>query len=162
MPDPALPPLADQLVECWAISARIDLYVLDALAEDSLDLQAPSKGRTVRDMLVHLHNVRLMWLEAAGKELMKGMEKLDKEKKPNKAALGKALVASARAMEDLIRLACETGGKVKSFKPHVGAFVGYAVAHEAHHRGQIALILKMAKRPLDKKIGYGMWEWGSR
>src|SRR5215510_9192859 len=78
MPDPALPPLADQLAESWAISARIDLYMLDAIDEDALDLAAPSKGRTVREVFVHVHNVRLMWLDVAAKDLMAGLAKLDK------------------------------------------------------------------------------------
>ena len=162
MPDAALPPLADQLAESWAISARIDLHLLDAIDEDALDLAAPSKGRTVREVFVHLHNVRLMWIDVAGKDLMAGLEKLDKDAKPSKAALAKALTASARAIEELVRRAVASGGKVKNFKPHAGAFVAYLVAHEAHHRGQAALVLKMAKRPVDKKVSYGMWEWGSR
>jgi uncharacterized damage-inducible protein DinB len=162
MPDPAIPPLADQLAESWAISARIDRYLLDAIAEADLDVAAPSKGRTVRDAFAHLHNVRLMWLDAAGKDLAAGLAKLDKDATPTKAALATALAASAKAIEELVRRSVAAGGKVKNFKPHVGAFVGYIVAHEAHHRGQIALVLKMAGKPLDKKTGYGMWEWGVR
>ncbi len=162
MPHLALPPLADQLAESWAISARIDQYLLDAIAEDALDLAAPSKGRTVRETFAHAHNVRLMWLAAAARELTDGLAKIEKDDKPTKAQLAKALAASAKATEEMIRHAVAAGGRVKNFKPHVGAFVGYLVAHESHHRGQVALILKMAGRPLDKKVTYGMWEWGLR
>jgi uncharacterized damage-inducible protein DinB len=162
MPETKTPPLAEQLAEAWSISARIGLYVLDAIDEDALDLEAPSKGRTVREVFVHLHNVRLMWLEVSAKDLAAGVAKLDKDEKPGKAALAKALTASAKAMEDLVRRAASGDGRVKGFKPHVAAFVGYVVAHEAHHRGQVALILKMAKRALDKKVAYGQWEWGVR
>lgn len=42
------------------------------------------------------------------------------------------------------------------------AFVGYLVSHESHHRGQIALALEQSGNPLDKKVSYGLWEWGSR
>jgi integrase/recombinase XerD len=45
---------------------------------------------------------------------------------------------------------------------HVGAFLGYLISHESHHRGQIALILKQAGMPLDRKVAYGVWEWGVR
>jgi uncharacterized damage-inducible protein DinB len=152
----------DPLAEAWAIAARIDLYLLDAIDEAALDLQAPTKGRTVRGAFMHLHNVRLMWLEVAAKDLMAGLAKFDMEATPKKAAIAKALAASAKAIEELVRRAAASGGKVKNFKPHVAAFVGYLIAHEAHHRGQIALTLKAAGRPLDKKTGYGMWEWGAR
>lgn len=40
--------------------------------------------------------------------------------------------------------------------------VGYLVSHEAHHRGQVAVALKAAGKPVDRKVLYGMWEWGSR
>ncbi len=54
------------------------------------------------------------------------------------------------------------GGRIKGFKPHVHAFVGYLISHESHHRGQAAMVLKAAGAPLDKKIAFGLWEWGVR
>jgi uncharacterized damage-inducible protein DinB len=51
---------------------------------------------------------------------------------------------------------------VKGFKPHAVGFLGYLIAHEAHHRGQATLILKALGSPLDNKADYGMWEWGVR
>ena len=39
------------------------------------------------------------------------------------------------------------------------AFLGYALAHEGHHRGQILLHLKIAKLPLDRATGYSLWYW---
>jgi uncharacterized damage-inducible protein DinB len=39
------------------------------------------------------------------------------------------------------------------------AFLGYALAHEGHHRGQILLQLKIAKKPLDRDTSYRLWYW---
>jgi uncharacterized damage-inducible protein DinB len=55
-----------------------------------------------------------------------------------------------------------TTGRVKGFKPHPEAFLGYMIAHESHHRGQIILILKEHAHLPDKKTLYGLWEWGTK
>ena len=73
-----------------------------------------------------------------------------------------ALGASATAVEELLRRSIATGGNVKGFKPHVTAFLGYLIAHESHHRGQIGWTLKQSGRPLDQKTMFGLWEWGVR
>ncbi|NUM82220.1 hypothetical protein HUU42_15605, partial [bacterium] len=75
--------------------------------------------------------------------------------------LKQSLEASAKAIASLLESALESG-KVKGFKPHAAAFLGYLISHESHHRGQIMLTLKQAGHPVDKKIAYGLWEWGVR
>jgi uncharacterized damage-inducible protein DinB len=36
------------------------------------------------------------------------------------------------------------------------------IAHEAHHRGQIAMLARGLGYELPQKVGYGMWEWNTR
>lgn len=154
--------MADALVETWEIHNRIHLYLLRAIEEKNLGAAPASKGRTVAEQFAHAHNVRLMWLKVAAPELLVGLEKIEKESIPKRAGIEAALVQSGKAIAVLIQKAVESGGKVKGFKPHVNAFVGYLIAHEAHHRGQIMLTLKQAGQPMDKKVAYGIWEWGAR
>jgi len=152
----------NQLVETWQIHDRINLYLLDAIDAESLSSHSASKGRSVGEQFAHLHNVRLMWLKSAAPELLKGLVKVENEQAHDKKLLAKSLTASAKAIETLLTQSLEAGGKVRGFKPHAAAFLGYLISHESHHRGQIALSLKQAGKPLDKKIGYGIWEWGVR
>jgi uncharacterized damage-inducible protein DinB len=154
--------MSDPLVDTWLINARLDVYLLRSLPEAALSAVAPSGGRTIAETFAHLHNVRLMWLKASSPDLLAGLEKIEKVPAPTGASLEKALDASAAAVATLVSRAQEAGGKVKGFKPHVHAFVGYLVSHESHHRGQVALTLKLAGHAMDKKITYGLWEWGSR
>jgi uncharacterized damage-inducible protein DinB len=151
----------EQLIETWQIHDRINRYLLDAVPEDTLGSSLAPKHRTVYQLFSHIHNVRLMWLKAAAPDLLKGLAKLEGDS-GKKAALKSALTASGSAIESLIRKALAAGGKVKGFKPHVVAFVGYLISHESHHRGQIGWTLKNIGHPLDQKTAYGLWEWGVR
>lgn len=147
--------------ETFAIHNRINLYLLDSIEVDALNDKTLGKGRSVGEQWAHLHNVRLMWIEAALPKLKEGLNKIEKEQSTDKALLKASLEASGKAIEQLIEEGLATG-KIKGFKPHPEAFLGYIIAHEAHHRGQIVLILKLNGHPIDKKTGFGMWEWGVR
>jgi uncharacterized damage-inducible protein DinB len=152
----------NQLVETWQIHDRINLYLLDAIDSQSLSSHSASKGRSVGEQFAHIHNVRLMWLKSAAPELLKDLSKVENEQANDKKLLAKSLTASGKAVGALLGQSLESGGKVKGFKPHAAAFLGYLISHESHHRGQIALSLKQAGNALDKKTGYGLWEWGVR
>jgi uncharacterized damage-inducible protein DinB len=151
-----------QFLETWEIHHRINLYLLDAVEPAALVSLSASKGRTVGEQFAHIHNVRLMWLKSAAPDLLAGLTKLEKDQAVDKKLLRQSLTDSAQAIGSLLAQARETGGKVKGFKPHAVAFLGYLISHESHHRGQIVLSLKQAGQPLDKKILYGIWEWGVR
>ncbi len=153
---------ANQLLETWQIHDRINLYMLDAVDPVSLDSHSASKGRSVGEQFAHIHNVRLMWMKAAAPDLLKGLTKIENEQAQDKKLLRKSLVDSGKAMGVLLDQSLTSGGKVKGFKPHAAAFLGYLISHESHHRGQIALTLKQAGKPVDKKVAYGIWEWGVR
>ncbi|PWT93618.1 MAG: hypothetical protein C5B55_04195 [Blastocatellia bacterium] len=150
------------LNDTWEIHDRINLYLLDAIEPSALPNQSASKGRTVGEQFAHLHNVRLMWLKAAAPDLLEGLSKIEKENAEDKKLLRKSLIDSGKAIGELLTKSLESGGKVKGFKPHATAFLGYLISHESHHRGQIALSVKQSGKPLDKKIAYGIWEWGVR
>ena len=151
-----------QFLETWEIHNRINLYLLDAVEPAALVSLSASKGRTVGEQFAHIHNVRLMWLKSAAPELLAGLVKIEKEQAVDKKLLRKCLAESGETIKSLLSKSLRDGGKVKGFKPHVSAFLGYLVSHESHHRGQIILSLKQAGKPLDKKILYGIWEWGVR
>ena len=150
----------EQLIETWQINNRIDLYLLDAISEEHLADALASKGRNVGKQFGHIHNVRMMWLKAAAPDLHEKQTKL--EDNVTKSFLKTRLTESGLAIEEMLSRAVENGGRVKGFKPHVTAFLGHLLAHDAHHRSQIILALKQSGHKIDQKIGYGIWEWGSR
>lgn len=151
---------AKNINETFEIHNRIHIYMLDAILEDALNDKLNGKGRSVAEQFAHIHNVRLMWLKVAAPELMLGLEKLGKEHL-SLAILKEALSQSSIAIGKLLLQSAETG-KIKGFKPHAMAFLGYLISHESHHRGHIFATLKHCGHPLDKKIAFGIWEWGVR
>ena len=151
-----------QFLETWEIHNRINLYLLDAIEPAALASLSASKGRTVGEQFAHVHNVRLMWLKSAAPDLLARVSKIEKESAGDPKLLSRSLKESGEAIRSLLSQSLETGGKVKGFKPHVTAFLAYLISHESHHRGQIILSLKQAGKVLEKKILFGIWEWGVR
>ena len=149
-----------QLTETWQIHNNINIYLLEGIDEANLKDISLSKGRTVGEQFAHMYNVRLMWLKVADPVLLEGLNKIEKEK-ITKQLLATELQQSATAIGNLFEKA-EVTGKIKGFKPHAMAFLGYLISHESHHRGQIMLSLKQSGHMVNQKTQYGIWEWGVR
>lgn len=144
------------LANTWQLNNRVNLMLLDELSDEQLAYTPNPKARNIGDQLAHLHSVRLQWLEVQAPQLAKRLTKI--EKGASKAALREGLIASGEAFKGLIA-EVEAGGKLKATKRGLNAFVGYLLAHEAHHRGQILLHLKYGKMPMDRAFTYAIWEW---
>ena len=149
----------EPLLDSWDINARLNVYLLEAISDEQLSIKL-EKGKTVLGNFTHSHNVRLMWLKSGAQDLLEGVAKLDD--KTDRETLLRELALSSQAIRTMIERAETPDGRVKGFKPHVTAFVGYMVAHEAFHRTCVEIALRQAGLPLSDKVAYGIWEWGTR
>ena len=120
----------DALIETWNIHNRIHLYLLDAIKPEALTGVSLAKGRSAGLVFAHIHNIRLDWLKPSAPELIRGLGKIEKEAAEDKARLKKSLKESGEAIGVLIGNSIAGNGKIKGFKPHVTAFVGYMISHE--------------------------------
>lgn len=152
--------LPQALLNALDTNHRISVYLIENLPGEAWRAKpTDGKGRTIAAIVAHMHNVRVMWLKAAKAEEIP--EQLDRAAvTPTEAK--RALESSQAALHSLCGRALETDGRIKGFRPDVGGFVGYLIAHEAHHRGQIAMLARQLGNPLPQKAMLGMWEWGSR
>jgi len=151
---------AQAVLRTLEINSRITLYLLDGIDDRAWRADPPGgKGRDIAAIFAHIHAVRLMWLKAAsGAALPVPLEK----DSCSIAQARKALEESALALRKMLETALNGDGRIKNFKPDATAFVGYVIAHEAHHRGQITLLARLAGFPVPKAVNFGMWEWGVR
>jgi uncharacterized damage-inducible protein DinB len=159
--------LADALLAAFDTNDRISHYLIENLAAESWRAEPPNgKGRDIASIVAHMHNVRVMWLKAAGgkpspERDAKIPEQLDRLK-VTPAQARKGLVESRAALHEVLKASLAADGRVKGFRPDVAGFVGYLIAHDAHHRGQITMLARQAGHPISQKAMFGMWEWGSR
>jgi uncharacterized damage-inducible protein DinB len=152
----------DPVIDTWNIHNRINLYLLDGIQPEAFAADLAGKGRSVGEQFMHIHNVRLQWLQASSPDLMANLVKLEKEQATDSVLLRSSLEASGSTIATLLERGIAAGGKIKGFKPHATAFLGYLISHESYHRAEIGIILAQAGFKLDQKIAYGQWEWGSR
>ncbi len=149
------------LLESFATNERANQLLLSNVDDQAWQAPPPSgKGRSIADIGAHIHHVRLMWLTAADKTA-KIPAKLDPEK-ATRAKVRAALKASAAAIQLLLTKALEDPtGRIPNLKPDVVHFVGYLIAHDAHHRGQICMLARQVGYNIFPKVSFGLWEWGT-
>ncbi|MCB0712500.1 MAG: DinB family protein [Ignavibacteriae bacterium] len=148
----------DFLIEPWRVSNRVNLMLLVGLDSEVLEIVSRPRARSVGDQFAHLHNARLLWLSVAAPDLAEGVSKIGKGEFGSVEDLGRHLRQSAEKVESLLERGFESG-KIKGYKGSPALFLGYLLAHEAHHRGQILLTLKLGGYKVPQELQYGIWEW---
>lgn len=153
--------LPGALLNAFNTNNRINQYLIDHLPASAWKARAvDGKGRTIPAIVAHMHNVRVMWLKMAAKD-GPPLTQLDRTRVTPAQAL-RSMEQSRQALSLVISRALESDGRIKGFRPDVVGFLGYLIAHDAHHRGQITMLARQVGYPLPPKAMFGMWEWGSR
>jgi uncharacterized damage-inducible protein DinB len=156
------------ILPAWQTNARITEELVAALPREVFQSSIPGfPHRTVRMLAAHLHNARCMWLRTLGKPLGLTVPRLLDPRRERKSAFVRALRNSSREMEALLAEGCARGGRIppspkyvwRNLALDVGHVLTYFVAHEAHHRGQLALIARQLGAPLPRSAVVGLWQW---
>jgi len=152
--------MKEQLLEAWQINNTMNLLLIDNISDGGMEKTLSPRGRTVYTQLVHVHNVRIQWLEVCAPAIFKKHPALAKDVAFNRKNLRNAFIDSANGISQLIAESWDNGGKVKSFKKGIIPMIGYFISHDSHHRGNIMLTLKQSGEKLPDVLKWGLWEWG--
>jgi uncharacterized damage-inducible protein DinB len=115
----------------------------------------------------HIHNSRCNWIRSLGAgHGVKAPPRVDL-RRVRPADLLRALSRSSEGMIGLIELGIAHGGRVpratwQNFPTDLEHFLGYFVAHEAHHRGQLVMVARQLGHRLPLTVAAGIWQWTQR
>lgn len=162
----------DSVLSAWRVNCRATAFLVERLPGDLWPLPLPgAPRRTFRSVAVHLHNCRCLWMKSlAGASGVPVPRRLGRSGATQEETLA-ALAESGAALGRLLRVALEADGRFPGVAaPFVfGAmprdavlFCGYALSHEAHHRGQIVALARALGRRLPPGTVNGLWQWSSR
>ena len=153
--------MASDLVVTWNMSCTANQFLLGKLTAKHLAARYSARTRTVAGQFVHMHNVRVRWMKLSTPDLASKLESFERGAEPTRAQLKKALKASAKVVAKYLDV-CEKVGQVKHWDGPTASYLGYLVAHEAHHRGLAMVALRVADLKLDDEVIYGQWQWGKK
>jgi uncharacterized damage-inducible protein DinB len=162
---PAFDPISAMLA-AFDTNQRMNELMLESVAAEAWQVAPPqppgaskAQGRTIAAIAAHMHNVRLMWLKAVkAPELPEKLEPYN----VTKAQPIKAHRESHAALRTVLEDAMNGDGRIPHFPPDVARLQAYLVAHDAHHRGQISMLARLAGYPISKQAMFGLWEWNRK
>lgn len=142
---------ADDVCAAWRSNTDVTLRLLELVSDADFDLK-PGKGKTIRSNLTHLVSTRRMWCEDGLAAQAATVPKLD-WKTATREDVVEGLRASDEVMVAWFRKKASRPGK------SLARLFAYCVAHEAHHRCQIELALRLNGREPDDTALFRLWEW---
>jgi len=144
----------DDLLEAWRVNNAVTLELLDFCAEETMEFK-PGKGKTIRSNFVHI-----LWIRAENVKEKFPRAKLIKLdwKTATREEIREGLLVSERQMADVLRRRVEKPGKL-----NVMTFFAQLIAHEAHHRSQIEIALRLNDaEPQEDMAWYKWWDWAKK
>ncbi len=153
----------EQALEAWRVHNDINLLLIDAIPEAGFAaIPSGSRGRDVARQLMHMHNVRVQWMQSSAKAEARELRLYGKEETLTREQLKDAFRQSGATVEAFLRRLLEDGNG-RFFGGGPLRWMCYLISHESHHRGQIALALKQNGVRLPDKVALqGLWETWSK
>ena len=165
------PNLRNTILDAWKTNNRVTVFLVENLPAELWEVRVPgAPRRTVRMIAGHLHNARCMWIKTLGKEHGIAVPRNVDRYKVKPATLVNALERSGKGISSLLKFGIDHGGSIPATSAYVwrnlpldvGHVLGYFIAHEGHHRGQIVMLARQLGHRLPAEVTGGLWHWAKR
>ena len=118
----------------------------------------------------HIHNARCMWIKTLGQPHGISVPPSVDRHRVTARQLALALRRSGTGITQLLKLGFQHDGRIPPTRSYVwrnlpldvGHVLGYFIAHEGHHRGQIVMIARALGERLPLEVTAGLWQWTQR
>jgi len=145
--------LLEQILHAWRVNNAINVKLIRGIPAGGFDVVPPaSRGRTVAKQLAHMHNVHSGWMKLNGVRVPREAGPLPLKSKLDRARLAAAFRATGPLVEAYVRERLTSGKRIRFFRGKPILWLCYILAHDAHHRGQIALALKQNGKKLPESV----------
>ena len=161
---------AQSAAQIFAANERINQLLIEHLDPAVWTAKPPGNVRTIAAIFTHMHNVRTKWIRLTAPYLKVPGQLNRAHCTPQQAR--KALAQSAACCADMLADALQSGEGNSA--PRITKFIRdgwakpwplgpemlcYMLTHEAHHRGQVAMLAHQLGFPLSTNITSNMWNW---
>jgi uncharacterized damage-inducible protein DinB len=159
MSHPSNPSVLDALLDSWDRNNQILVNLLRAIPQDTWDLKPIENSPSIAALFVHMHYVRLVFVQENAPEFAQDMPKHEWMTVRDRDRLAQMLDESAKAVRDAVTSRLHSGKPMAVHYDHPILMFQHLVWHEGYHHGQIKLTLKLAGRPMDdEEIGRVTWD----
>jgi len=163
--------LRESILAAWETNNRVTTFLFEHLPRDLWAATVPgAPRRTIRMIAGHLHNCRCTWIKTLGQPHGLAVPAPVNRHQIGARQLLPALYRSGAGITRLLELGCDHGGTIPPTRSYVwrnlpldvGHVLGYFIAHEGHHRGQIVLVARALGHRLPAEVTAGLWQWTQR
>ncbi len=161
----------ESLRDAWRINNRVSTFLVEGIPSALWGALLPGRSRkTVGSIAAHLHNCRVLWMRSLASSTGIAIP-AQVGATSAKAEVVRALERSGAQIGLMLEAGIRNGGQFPgvasaffygAMPRDVILFVGYALSHEGHHRGQILIAARALGQRLPREVVDGLWQWSTR